>query len=209
MAPVTPRRRAFPIVEHAGLANAITATSVLLGVSGVFLAARGAAVLAVACGALALPCDVLDGLVARRTGTSSAFGAQLDTLADATSFCLLPAATALALGVPAWVLVPAAFYAVTGVLRLARFAVVGTSNADGRERFEGLPTAVAAGYFQAVAAAGAWADAPARAGLLSIAYVALGLLMVSSLPFPKRGLAARSLWGIVPLSVLALWIRLG
>lgn len=200
--------RLFPVTTHASLANAITATSVVLGISGVLLAARGAAFAAIACGALALPCDVLDGLVARRTGTSSAFGAQLDTLADATSFCLLPAVTALALGVPAWVLAPAAFYALAGILRLARFGVVGLTAAGGVECFEGLPTSIGAGTFQAAAAIGVWLPAPARAALLAAAYVALGLAMISAIPVPKRGLLARAMWGIVPLAVAAIGIRL-
>ncbi len=200
-------RRAFPIVAHAGLANAVTTTGALLGVAGLFLSARGAPFAAAACCALALPCDVLDGIVARRTGTQSAFGAQLDTLADATSFCLLPASLAVALGVPVWVLGPATFYAVTGLLRLARFAVVGTSVAAGSERFEGVPTSVAAGFFLAVAAAGAWLPDAARAWLLAAAYVALGLAMVSAISFPKRGIVSRSLYGVVPVAMGALWLR--
>lgn len=201
--------RLFPVVAHAGLANVITATGALLGLAGILLAARGAAFAAIACGALALPCDVLDGWVARRTGTTSAFGAQLDTLADATSFAVLPAATALALGVPAWVLVPAASYAMAGLLRLARFGVVGLSSAGGVDRFEGMPSSVSAGLFQTAAAVGAWLPAPARAALLATAYATLALLMISSVPFPKRGLLARAMWGIVPLAVASLWIRLG
>lgn len=200
-------RRAFPLSAHASLANAITATGASLGVAGVLLAARGHAVAAVACCALALPCDVLDGVVARRTGTASAFGAQLDTLADATSFCLLPAALALAFGVPAWVLAPAAFYAVTGLLRLARFGVVGTSSAGGVECFEGVPTSVGAGWLLATAAVGAWLPEATRAVLIAAAYVAFGLGMISAIPFPKHGLASRSLYAVVPIAVAALWIR--
>ena len=200
--------RLFPVAAHANLANAITATNALLGVSGILLAARGAVFPAIACGALALPCDVLDGVVARRTGTSSAFGAQLDTLADAISFCLLPAATALALGVPAWVLAPAVFYALTGVLRLARFGEVGLSSEGGVACFEGLPTAIASGLFQAAAAAGLWLPPTPRAALLAATYTALGLAMISAAAVPKHGLLARSLYVVVPLAVAAVGFRL-
>jgi CDP-diacylglycerol--serine O-phosphatidyltransferase len=200
-------RRAFPIVEHAGLANAVTLTGAMLGVTGVFLASRGAVSAAATCCALALPCDVLDGWIARRTGTASAFGAQLDTLADATSFCLLPASLALALGMPAWVLAAAGFYAATGLLRLSRFGVVGTAGQGHDERFEGLPTTIGAGFLLAVLALRVLLPAPARAPLLAAAYVALGLAMISGLSFPKRGLVSRSLWGIVPVAVAALWLQ--
>jgi CDP-diacylglycerol--serine O-phosphatidyltransferase len=198
--------RAFPVVEHAGLANAVTLTGGVLGIAGVFLAARGAPSAAVTCCALTLPCDVLDGLIARRTGTSSAFGGQLDTLADANAFCILPAALSLALGLPAWTFAAAGFYAVTGLLRLARFAVVGTAGQGRDECFEGVPSAVAAGLFLAVASVSRFAPAPARAPLVVAAYLALGLAMISGVPFPKRGVVARSLWVIVPLAAAAMWI---
>lgn len=200
-------RRAFPVAAHAGLANAVTATGASLGVAGVLLAARGHVVAAAACCALALPCDVLDGVIARRTGTASEFGAQLDTLADATSFCLLPAALALALGVPSWVLVPAAFYAITGLLRLARFGVVGTASAGGVECFEGVPTSVGAGWLLAAAAATAWLPEATRAVLLAVAYTAFAFGMISAIRFPKHGLVSRSLYAVVPIAIVTLWIR--
>jgi CDP-diacylglycerol--serine O-phosphatidyltransferase len=198
--------RPFPIVEHAGLANAVTLTGAMLGVAGVFLAARDLPSAAATCCALALPCDVLDGVIARRTGTSSAFGAQLDTLADATSFCLLPAALSLALGLPGWALAAAGFYAAAGLLRLARFGVVGTAGQGAEECFEGVPTSIGAGFFLAAAALRPLLPAPAQAPFLAAAYLALGLAMVSGLRVPKRGLVSRSLYGIVPLAVLAMWI---
>lgn len=199
-------RRLFPILEHRGLANGITLTGAMLGVTGLFLAARGLPAAAATCCALALPCDILDGLVARRTGTASAFGAQLDTLADTTSFCLLPASLGLALGLPTWVLGAAGFYAAAGLLRLARFAVVGTAGQGRDECFEGVPTSVGAGLVLAAAALGRFLPSMAQAGLLALTYVALGLAMVSAVPFPKRGLLARSLWVVVPLAVAVLWV---
>ncbi len=70
--------------------------------------------------------DMLDGRIARLTGTQSEFGAQLDSLADAVSFGVAPALLAYVWALHAvpragW---PAAFlFLVCGVLRLARFNV--------------------------------------------------------------------------------------
>lgn len=201
-------RRAFPILEHANLANAVTSTSVALGVAGSLLAARGAALPALTCGALAIPCDVLDGVIARRRGTAGPFGAGLDTLADAISFCLLPAMLAHALGLPAWALPAAAWFAVGGIWRLAHFGVVGTTaDATGRVYFEGVPTAYAAAWVYVFAGASAWLPEAFRHLPLIALYAAAPLGMLSSLPFPKRGLHTRVMWALVPLAVAALWAR--
>ena len=69
---------------------------------------------------------MLDGRIARLTGTQSEFGAQLDSLADAVSFGVAPALLAYVWALAAvpragW---PAAFlFLVCGVMRLARFNV--------------------------------------------------------------------------------------
>lgn len=199
-------RRLFPVVAHANLANAITATGAMLGVSGIFLAARGDARAALTCVALAIPCDTLDGVVARRMGTSSAFGAQLDSLADATAFCLLPAAIAHALGMPLVVLACAAVYALTGLLRLARFGEVGTAKVGAVECFEGVPTPIAAALLPVVVLATQAAPPGLRALALGAHYILLSAAMLSSLRVPKRGLHTRALWVAVPAALLMLWL---
>jgi CDP-diacylglycerol--serine O-phosphatidyltransferase len=198
-------RRAFPIVESANLANAVTSLSVVLGLTGSLLAARGSALGALVCGALAIPCDVVDGVIARRRGTASAFGAGLDTLADALSFCVLPVLLGHALGLPVWALPALVAFGLGGVWRLARFGVVGTRpSPSGRECFEGVPTAYAAACIYVLAGAGAWLPA-ARTPVLVAAYALLPVGMISALPFPKRGAHTRAMWGLVPAAVVAAW----
>ncbi len=90
--------------------------------------------------------DMLDGRIARLTGTSSEFGAQLDSLADAISFGVAPAILVFR-----WALdelprvgwLAAFWFAMCGVLRLARFNVQ-RSGTDMRY-FVGLPIPAAAG----------------------------------------------------------------
>lgn len=96
--------------------------------------------------------DMLDGRVARMTKTQSAFGLQLDSLADVVSFGVAPAVLMYS-----WSLhhhgtlgsIIAFLYAAAGVVRLARFNVLSMS-ADGPPKkpskyFLGLPIPAAAG----------------------------------------------------------------
>jgi len=94
---------------------------------------------------LAAVFDVLDGKVARLTGSGSKFGIQYDSLADLVSFGIAPAVLAFN-----WALRPygrfgwfAAFlFVVCGALRLARFNVMAASGDT--KYFKGLPIPAAA-----------------------------------------------------------------
>ena len=91
--------------------------------------------------------DMLDGRIARMTGTTSAFGLEFDSLADMVSFGLAPAVLAFAwglngLGRAGWA---AGFvYVASTAIRLARFNIQSPSQGDKRY-FVGLPSPAAAG----------------------------------------------------------------
>ena len=133
----------------------------------------------------AIVLDMLDGRIARLTGTTSEFGAELDSLADAISFGVAPALLAYRWAldeIPRLGWLAAFLFAMCGVLRLARFNVQKHA-VDGRY-FVGLPIPAAAGQLAAVIA-----FAPARVtgwvhGLFALLLViALALLMVSTLRY--------------------------
>lgn len=102
--------------------------------------------------------DMLDGFIARATGTSSEFGKQFDSLADVISFGMAPAFLAFAWGVRGvavdglaverhviqlgW-LVSCAFV-VCAAWRLARFNIQGMAPGMGLRYFVGLPSPAAA-----------------------------------------------------------------
>ena len=93
----------------------------------------------------AMVLDSLDGRVARMTNTQSAFGEQMDSLADMVSFGAAPALIAYewALkGIGRWGWMAAFIYCACAALRLARFNV-NTSVVDKRF-FQGLPSPAAA-----------------------------------------------------------------
>lgn len=93
----------------------------------------------------AMVLDSLDGRVARMTNTQSAFGEQMDSLADMVSFGAAPALISYewALkGLGRWGWMAAFVYVSCAALRLARFNV-NTAVVD-RRFFQGLPSPAAA-----------------------------------------------------------------
>ncbi len=138
--------------------------------------------------------DMLDGRVARMTRTQSAFGLQIDSLADIVSFGVAPA-----LVVYQWSLrhhetaglIAAFFFVATGAIRLARFNVL-SMNESGRPQkpgkyILGLPIPGAAGILISIVVAnhtvqGSLGEAQYSWFLTGITVV-LGLLMISTVPF--------------------------
>jgi CDP-diacylglycerol--serine O-phosphatidyltransferase len=130
--------------------------------------------------------DMLDGRIARLTGTASDFGVQFDSLADVISFGIAPAA--LSFG---WGLAPlgrlgwaAGFLFVTAAaMRLARFNIQAAAGGDKRY-FVGMPSPAAAGVVAATVFAYPAGLADYRGALLALAMVLVpALLMVSTIRF--------------------------
>jgi CDP-diacylglycerol--serine O-phosphatidyltransferase len=138
--------------------------------------------------------DMLDGRVARMTKTQSAFGLQLDSLADIVSFGLAPA-----LLVYKWVLFRhptlglfcAFLFVACAAIRLARFNVLSSAETGAPLKpskfIIGLPTPPASGILISLllanhAVGGALGDERYTAAIF-ITTVALGLLMVSNVRF--------------------------
>jgi CDP-diacylglycerol--serine O-phosphatidyltransferase len=180
--PLLPGERTVARRIRFALVNACTLSSLMLGLSAIFIAVnhgdvRLAAGLLIAC----VVFDGLDGFLARRLGVASPFGAQMDSLADMCSFGLAAPVVVYAWlndEAPTGLLVPAcALVAAAAAIRLARFNV---SPKDGRF-FCGVPTTMCA----AVLALGTLI-APQMPPVLRVAGVAaLGLAMVSSFPYAK------------------------
>lgn len=131
---------------------------------------------------LAIVLDMLDGRIARLTGTVSEFGAELDSLSDVISFGVAPAVLVYAWGFSTmeragWL---AGFlFVICGALRLARFNVQ-RHVVDGRY-FVGLAIPAAAAQVAAVVyAAPQGIDLKPIAAVALCALVVLSLLMVST-----------------------------
>src|ERR1043166_3091356 len=92
--------------------------------------------------------DAFDGRVARLTKTQSAFGVELDSLADVITSGPAPAILVYKwalYGLGAFGIIISGIYASCGAIRLARFNVLAHSEAGVQRFFVGLPIPLAAG----------------------------------------------------------------
>jgi CDP-diacylglycerol--serine O-phosphatidyltransferase len=181
------------------LPNLITLGSVFCGFNAIRLVARDnptdddvyrAAVLLI----FAMLFDLMDGRVARMTKTQSAFGLQLDSLADVISFGVAPAVL-----IYKWVLFRAPIpgliasfvYVACAAIRLARFNVLATAPGGAPikpgKHIIGLPSPPAAGILISLVvanhAAGGVIGREEYTFVLLAVTVGLSLLMVSNVRF--------------------------
>ena len=134
---------------------------------------------------IAMVIDMLDGLIARLTNSQSAFGAELDSLADVVSFGLAPAILAFTWGL--WPLgrlgwAAGFIYVTAAALRLARFNIQ-SSSAD-KKYFAGMPSPAAAGVIASTVYLWPWGLQDTRAAAPALAVVLVpAFLMVSTVRF--------------------------
>ncbi len=206
----TPRRAAY------ALPTLFTAGNIFLGFIAILRAFQGAihgsvgplgpsedlAVAAKAIGA-AVVLDGLDGGIARMTNTVSAFGREMDSLADVITFGIAPAVLAFTWGVQFVQPTPfmpdhrvgvfiAFLFLLCGAVRLARFNVTtnpvptNPGRAD-RKYFVGLPIPAGAAMVAAVVYASDWE--PLQSWFLSVPWLVLlallSFLMVSTWRYPS------------------------
>jgi CDP-diacylglycerol--serine O-phosphatidyltransferase len=157
----------------------ITSGNILCGMLALVLVLHGKPGFAAWLVFMAVFFDFMDGKVARSIGGSSAFGVELDSLADVVSFGVAPALIFYSSYLRDWLGVTgalvAAFFALCGALRLARFNV---QHAEG-SAFQGFPIP-AAGLFLASLVMAGWKLPPAVAAVIALF---MGLLMVSNVPY--------------------------
>ncbi len=177
------------------LPNLFTLASVLFGLVSVTYTMAGTPgdfTRAAICILLAMVADSFDGRVARMTGTSTKFGIQLDSLADALSFGMAPGLLAWsfslnALGegraIPGLIIVFA--YVSCGIMRLARFNVSASGKGKKSNYFQGLPIPGGAGIIATMV----WSlqdlgiTGADKVGLIAFVMLCLSFLMVSNVPY--------------------------
>lgn len=133
---------------------------------------------------VAIVLDMLDGRIARMTGTTSDFGLQLDSLADLISFGMAPAVLAFQ-----WGLAPLGrlgwavgfLFVTAAALRLARFNIQSPSD---KRYFVGLPSPAAAAVPAATVFYFPQGMETYQQGLLALPVVLVpALLMVSTIRY--------------------------
>jgi CDP-diacylglycerol--serine O-phosphatidyltransferase len=136
--------RTYQLADLFTLANAFAGTASILAMMSYLVTPESWRVyLALALLPLAFVCDVADGYIARWRHAHSAFGQELDSLADIVSFGVAPVAVAYGLGLRGgWDVLILLFFVGCGVSRLARFNITAAqlSNDTGKvQYFEGTP----------------------------------------------------------------------
>ena len=143
--------------------------------------------------------DGLDGRIARLTNSSSAFGREFDSLADAITFGVAPAILAYSWGIravsellgPPWIQhlhqvgwIATFAYVICGAARLARFNIESVKPTADRRYFVGLPIPAAAGTIAAIVH---WEKTPLVAWGYSLCWLGivfiLAFLMVSRMRY--------------------------
>jgi CDP-diacylglycerol---serine O-phosphatidyltransferase len=133
---------------------------------------------------IAIVLDMLDGRIARLTGTASDFGLQLDSLADVISFGVAPAILAFGWGLSelgrlGWA--TGFLYCSAAALRLARFNI---QTGGDKRYFVGMPSPPAAGIIASTVFVYPYGLHDYRAALPVLVLVLVpALLMVSTIRF--------------------------
>src|SRR5712692_7179907 len=168
------------------LPSLLTLGNMFCGYACVVYAMRGEYETAAPFIGFAIVLDMLDGRIARLTGTASAFGVEFDSLADVISFGIAPAILSFAWGLSplgrlGWA---AGFMFVTAAaMRLARFNIQSAAGGDKRY-FVGMPSPAAAAIPAATVYAYPWGLYDYRAALPALAMVVVpAVLMVTTIRF--------------------------
>jgi CDP-diacylglycerol--serine O-phosphatidyltransferase len=199
----------FSMIRGFHLADFLTLANAACGMASVFFAMIYVGTpsvahffVAAAMAPAALVFDVLDGRVARRRHQHSAFGRELDSLADIISFGVGPAALGFAAGLRGgWDLIGLIYFVCCGVSRLARYNVTAESLSQGGNKvayFEGtpIPSSVLLSAVLALVAwqdrlgdnlyGGMWTFGPWDLHPLTLLFILSGTLMISkTLRIPK------------------------
>jgi len=202
-------------ITRAVVPSLFTILNIFCGFRSVVYAAEGDFSLAALFIMLAATFDVLDGVMARITRSSSDFGVELDSLSDVVSFGVAPSFLVYRAGLQSFGgpgMLISALPMVFGAIRLARFnaQLVGYD----KEFFKGLPIPASAillaGYVSAYRT-GSAGFGDLEAVLLMAVIVLLSLLMVSAIrydtfpQFTRRGIKQHPLRFAVGIAGLT-WI---
>jgi CDP-diacylglycerol--serine O-phosphatidyltransferase len=180
-------RRPLPLRRGVSLLPSLfTMGNMFCGYACIVYAMRGDFETAAPFIGVAVVLDMLDGRIARLTGTSSDFGLQLDSLADVISFGVAPAILSFAWGLQSLGRLGYAagfLYVSAAALRLARFNIQSAAGSDKRY-FVGLPSPPAAGIAASTVYVYPYGLHDYRAALPALAMVLVpALLMVSTIRF--------------------------
>ena len=168
------------------LPSLLTLANMFCGYTCIVLAMHGEFESAAPYIGIAIVLDMLDGRIARMTGTTSPFGVEFDSLADIISFGVAPAILSFSWGLSSLGRLGSAagfLFVAAAAIRLARFNIQSAGGGDKRY-FVGMPSPAAAAIPAATVFAYPWGLYDYRQALLALVMVLVpALLMVSTIRF--------------------------
>ena len=167
-------REFFRIIQLIKLADVFTLVNVIFGLVAIFFSIKNNHDLAIAALFLAVVADYIDGKIARRLDQQNIFGKELDSLADTISFGVAPAIFGFSLIQTPLAIVAFTIFLFSGILRLARYNIM-----HAKDGFEGMPITLNGIIIPIIFLL----DVPVE--FYPYIYIALGILMVSSIRFRK------------------------
>jgi CDP-diacylglycerol--serine O-phosphatidyltransferase len=193
-------KRLFPPLQYLNIPNTVTSLAIIIGLICLVLIANGFTRLPVILFVLLFILDFSDGVIARRFKQITPIGKEMDSLADAINFCVLPAVFSWALGMRSIIeIVILCAYVLSGIWRLAFYNVHGLSGEDNEDpTFAGLPSTYAAAYFLVTVCLILVLELDIH--LITSIYLSVAsVLMISSLPVRKKGF-------ILPVTTISVFV---
>jgi CDP-diacylglycerol--serine O-phosphatidyltransferase len=206
---------------YKAIPNSITLGAFVFGFTSIKLAINGEIKLAILFVIMSAILDLFDGRIARILGVEGKFGAELDSLSDMVCFGVAtPIIVLFAIdSTSTFLFFGGCFFAISAMLRLARFNTTMDNNQSNSNTFSGVPTpaAFALGILPLCIDYSIASISP-NAIFYSIYLIFIGFLMISNLPTPSTKSIKLNkkyfslLFGIISLILVGLvnyvWISL-
>ncbi len=180
----------FPPLQYFNLPNLLTSLSIVCGLLCPLMIYQGHTQLPAVLYLLAIGLDYIDGIIARKLKQESDFGMAMDSLCDVVNFGAIPAIIGYMLGMRSgYEIALLCTYALSGAWRLSYYSTHGLGDADNEEpTFTGLIITLSASYFLITVII--CQVFQLNFNLIGTLFFAVtSVLMVSSMPIRKKGLA--------------------
>jgi len=189
--------RYFPVVRHLNIPNAITTMGMVFGILCCYFLTQRDLRMAIICLFLAGVMDLIDGYVASKLNQQTAFGRHVDTLVDFFTCCIIPIWMVYdLLGDNPFIVATMIFYCICGLWRLANYNIT-----EAGKSFSGLPVPGAMMVITIVIWCIVTYGVPVF--IAAIAFLVVGLLMISGIKLPKYGLWQKAM-GVAGLGFIVI-----
>ena len=200
-----------PVIGFYDLSVLLTYIGIAFAVIGICMAFRGELAISMVCLIISGFCDMTDGTVARsfknRAEDKKSFGIQIDSLADAVSFVILPVAISLGIGNDDPVSIAIyAFYVLAGLIRLGYFNVLASRSEI--KHYTGLPVTTVSSIFPVIWIAHLFMSSPWDTVIFSAAMVPIALLFISRIRFGKLNKTVQAVLGALAVVGIAVILYL-